>query len=107
MILTKIDVLFQQYEILSNLDQDKKRIVQVDNMPQLRLAPPALYQEKVKGVAMLRGETSNDTNKINKSRTGKQVKDPKTKGSAVRFPLKSNIFGKFSAWRTQIDLQAY
>ncbi|KAI3830233.1 hypothetical protein L1987_04369 [Smallanthus sonchifolius] len=97
-----LDRQISRYEILSNLDQDKKRMIQVDNMPQLRLAPPALYQEKVKkGVAMLRGESSNNAssvgglaNKIDKIKMGKQIKDPKTKGSAARFPLKSNIFGK-------------
>ncbi|GJX44310.1 hypothetical protein Tco_0260986 [Tanacetum coccineum] len=35
------------YEILTNLDKNK-RIVQVDFMPQLRLAPPAVYHEKVR-----------------------------------------------------------
>ncbi|KAL8251051.1 hypothetical protein R6Q59_034744 [Mikania micrantha] len=91
-----LDRQISRYEILSNLDQDKKKMFQVDNLPQLRLAPPAVYQEKVnKGVAaaaaMLRGGSSNNTNKIDKIKTGKQ---PKDKGSAVRFPLKSNIFGK-------------
>ncbi|KAL8227488.1 hypothetical protein R6Q57_015072 [Mikania cordata] len=89
-----LDRQISRYEILSNLDQDKKKMFQVDNLPQLRLAPPAVYQEKVnKGVAaaaMLRGGSSNNTNNIDKIKTGKQ---PKDKGSAVRFPLKSNIFG--------------
>lgn len=85
----------QQFEILSNLDKEK-RIVQVDNMPQLRLAPPAVYHEKVKkGVAMLRGESSNNGGPANKIQ---KTKDVKRKGSSVRFPLKSNIFGKFSAF---------
>ncbi|KAJ0479069.1 putative transcription factor WD40-like family [Helianthus annuus] len=94
-----LDRQISRYEILSNLDKDKKRIVQVDNMPQLRLAPPAVYQEKVKkGVAMLRGESSGVGGGLaNKMKTGKQIKDLKTKGPAVRFPLKSNIFGKISA----------
>ncbi|KAK9068340.1 hypothetical protein SSX86_012451 [Deinandra increscens subsp. villosa] len=104
-----------RYEILSNLDQEKKRTVHVDNMPQLRLAPPAVYQEKVKkGVSILRGESSNNTstvgglaNTTDKIKTGKQVKDVKTKGAAVRFPLKSNIFGNFSACRIQIDLSVF
>lgn len=99
-----IDRQISRYEILSNLDKDN-RMVQVDNMPSLRLAPPAVYHEKVKkGVAMLRGDSSNITsrvgvsgpaaNMIEKNKSGKQIRDLKTKGSAVRFPLKSNIFGK-------------
>jgi len=63
-------------------------MVQVDNMPHLRLAPPAVYHEKVKkGVAMpmLRGESS--------SSSSGPAKIEKTKTKAVRFPLKSNIFG--------------
>lgn len=79
-----LDRQISRYEILSNLDKEKRVMVQVDNMPQLRLAPPAVYHEKVKN--MLRGESSDKT---------KQSKDlKKTKGSGVRFPLKSNIFGK-------------
>ncbi|GKA12539.1 vacuolar protein sorting-associated protein 8 [Tanacetum coccineum] len=92
-----LDRQLSRYEILINLDKNK-RIVQVDNMPQLRLAPPAVYHEKVKkGVAMLRGESSSNTSglaKIDKTKTGNKIRDLKTKGSAVRFPLKSNIFGK-------------
>ncbi|PWA87262.1 Clathrin, heavy chain/VPS, 7-fold repeat-containing protein [Artemisia annua] len=92
-----LDRQLSRYEILINLDKNK-RIVQVNNMPQLRLAPPAVYHEKVKkGVAILRGESSSNTSgvaKIEKTKTGNKVKDLKTKGSGVRFPLKSNIFGK-------------
>ena len=77
-----------QYEILSNLDKEKKVMVQVDNMPQLRLAPPAVYHEKVKNM-LTQGESSNSNS--NSSHKSKK----KTKGSAVGvgFPLKSNIFG--------------
>ncbi|KAI3757517.1 hypothetical protein L6452_05057 [Arctium lappa] len=85
-----LDRQISRYEILTNLHKDK-RMVQVDNMPHLRLAPPAVYHEKVKqGVAMpmLRGESSSGPAKIEKTK----IKDLKTK--AVRFPLKSNIFGK-------------
>ncbi|XP_071726434.1 uncharacterized protein [Rutidosis leptorrhynchoides] len=87
-----------RYEILMNLDKDK-RMVQVDIMPQLKLAPPTVYHEKVKkGVAMLQGESSNGGGraKIEKTKTGKQSKNLKTKGSTGRFSLKSNIFGKES-----------
>ncbi|XP_071714193.1 uncharacterized protein [Rutidosis leptorrhynchoides] len=70
-----------------------KRMVQVDIMPQLKLAPPTVYHEKVKkGVAMLQGESSNGRAKIEKTKTGKQSKNLKTKGSTGRFSLKSNIF---------------
>nr|XP_043626179.1 vacuolar protein sorting-associated protein 8 homolog [Erigeron canadensis] len=95
------DRQLSRYEILTNLDKDK-RMIQVDNMPQLRLAPPAVYHEKVKkGVAMSRGDGGSNTSgiaKIEKTKMGKAIKDRKKKGSAARFSLKSNIFGKENSY---------
>ncbi|CAH1429293.1 unnamed protein product [Lactuca virosa] len=92
-----LDRQISRYEILSNLhkQKEKRTMVQVDNIPQLRLAPPAVYHEKVKkGVGMLRVGESSDGIGIG-SQKNTQIKDlKKTKGSGVRFPLKSNIFGK-------------
>ncbi|KAJ9188216.1 hypothetical protein P3X46_003597 [Hevea brasiliensis] len=36
-----------RFEILTNLQKDE-RLVQIENIPQLKLAPPAVYHEKVK-----------------------------------------------------------
>lgn len=84
-----------RFEILNSL-QKEKRMIQVENMPQLRLAPPAVYHEKVKkGVDMLRGESSRGTSKVEKTNKSRQIRDVKVKGSSsIRFPLKTNIFGK-------------
>lgn len=81
----------------------------VDNTPQLRLAPPALYHEKVKndifsevsssgkvknGTDISKGERSGSFPKIRKTSKSKQLRDLKLKGTSIRFPLKANIFGK-------------
>lgn len=77
--------------------QKEQRFVQVENVPQLRLAPPAVYHEKVKkGTDLLTGESSSDLGRTEKqSSRSKQLRDLKVKGSSLRFPLKSNIFGEF------------
>lgn len=86
-----------QFEILNNLRKDQ-RVVQIENMPQLRLAPPAIYHEKVKkGTDLLMGESSGgllETEKVSKNRP---LRELKLKGSSsLRFPLRSSIFGEFS-----------
>lgn len=84
-----------QFEILNNLQKDQK-LVQIENMPQLRLAPPAIYHEKVKkGTDLLTGENSSSLANIEKSSKKRQTRDLKLKGSSLRFPLKSSIFGEF------------
>ncbi|KAK9279894.1 hypothetical protein L1049_013577 [Liquidambar formosana] len=83
-----------RFEILSNLQKDQ-RSIQMENMPQLRLAPPAMYHEKVKkGTDFLTGESSNSLAKIEKPSKNRQVRERKVKGSSIRFPLRSSIFGK-------------
>ncbi|PON75529.1 Guanine nucleotide-binding protein, beta subunit [Parasponia andersonii] len=84
-----------RFEML-NMLQKEQRFVQVENMPQLRLAPPAVYHEKVKkGTDLLTGESSTDVVRTEKHTSrSKQLKDLKVKGSSLRFPLKSNMFGK-------------
>ena len=83
-----------QFEILSNL-QKEQRLAQIENLPQLRLAPPAIYHEKVnKGSELLAGESSSHLGAIEKPRKSKQLMDLKLKGSSLRFPLKSSIFGE-------------
>ena len=84
-----------QFEILSSLQRDRQ-LVQIENMPQLRLAPPAVYHEKVKkGTDVLSGESSSGLTTIEKQSRNKQLRVLKVKGSSLRFPLKSNIFGEF------------
>ncbi|KAF4366492.1 hypothetical protein F8388_003730 [Cannabis sativa] len=84
-----------RFEML-NMLQKEQRFVQVENVPQLRLAPPAVYHEKVKkGTDILTGESSSGLSRTEKQNSrSKPLKDLKLKGSSLRFPLKSNIFGK-------------
>ncbi|XP_015888913.3 uncharacterized protein LOC107423794 [Ziziphus jujuba] len=83
-----------RFEILNSL-QKEPRLVQIENMPQLRLAPPAVYHEKVRrGSDVLTGESSGALVSIEKQSRNKQLRELKVKGSSLRFPLKSNIFGK-------------
>lgn len=98
----------QQFEILTSLQIDNS-LNYVDNTLQLRLAPPALYHEKVKNdifseasssgkvkkeTDLSRGESIGSFAKIRKASKSKQLRDLKLKGSSIRFPLKANIFGK-------------
>ncbi|KAE8703626.1 vacuolar protein sorting-associated protein 8-like protein isoform X2 [Hibiscus syriacus] len=83
-----------RFEILTNLQKDQ-RLAQIENLPQLRLAPPAIYHEKVKkGSGALAGESSSQVGAIQKPSKNMQLKELKLKGSSLRFPLKSSIFGK-------------
>ncbi|XP_004514922.1 uncharacterized protein [Cicer arietinum] len=83
-----------RFEILSSL-QKNQRFMQIENMPPLRLAPPAVYHEKVSRVAhYLTGESSNSSAVIEKQSRHKQSRELRVKGSSIRFPLKSTIFGK-------------
>lgn len=83
-----------RFEILTNLQKDQ-RLVQIENLPQLRLAPPALYHERVKkGTDIFTGESSNGLVKIEKQNKSRQLRELRVKGSSLRFPLKSSIFGK-------------
>ncbi|KAJ6679900.1 VPS8 SUBUNIT OF CORVET COMPLEX [Salix purpurea] len=83
-----------RFEILSSLQKDKKS-VQIESMPQLRLAPPAVYHEKVKkGPDLLTGENSSALAEVEKPSNRRQLRELKLKGTSLRFPLKSSIFGK-------------
>lgn len=78
---------------MTNLQKDQ-RSIQIENMPQLRLAPPAVYHEKVKkGVDLFTGKSSSALARVEKPTTSRQLRELKVKGSSIRLPLKSNIFG--------------
>lgn len=83
-----------RFDLLLNL-QKSHQSMQIENMPQLRLAPPAVYHEKVKKRNVpSAGESSNGLAKTEKPSRSKHLRDVKLKGSSLRFPLKTNIFGK-------------
>ncbi|RDY08694.1 Vacuolar protein sorting-associated protein 8-like protein, partial [Mucuna pruriens] len=78
-----------RFEILSSL-QKNQRFMQIENLPQLKLAPPAVYHEKVSKVTnFLTGESSNSSAAIEKQSRNKQNRELRVKGSSIRFPLKS------------------
>ncbi|KAH7859043.1 hypothetical protein Vadar_030789 [Vaccinium darrowii] len=82
-----------RFDILTNLQKDQ-RSIQIENMPQLRLAPPAVYHEKVKkGFDLFTGKSSSALARVEKPSTSKQLRELKVKGSSIRLPLKSSIFG--------------
>lgn len=76
--------------------QKDQRFMQIENLPQLRLAPPAVYHEKVNRVIdLLAGESSSGISAVaDKQSRNKQQRELRLKGSAIRFPLKSSIFGE-------------
>jgi hypothetical protein len=75
-----------QFEILTNLQKDQ-RLVQIESLPRLRLAPPAVYHEKVSRLSgFTPGESSGKDTKPVKTGQGKK---PKTKGSIF-----GSTFGK-------------
>ncbi|KAI4355307.1 hypothetical protein L6164_004095 [Bauhinia variegata] len=83
-----------RFEILSGL-QSNQRFIQIENLPQLRLAPPAVYHEKVSKVAgPLTGESINGAAIEEKQSRSRLSRELRVKGSSIRFPLKSSIFGK-------------
>lgn len=81
-----------RFEMLTNLEKDQ-RLIQIENIPQLKLAPPAVYHDKVKkGSDFLRGETSTSRVKSEKPWSKKgQTRERKLKPSGIRFPYR---FGK-------------
>lgn len=86
--------LVLQFEILSSLQKDQ-RFMQIENLPQLRLAPPAVYHEKVSRVTNhVAGETSSSSSAAVADKQSSNKHQLRVKGSSYRFPLKSNIFGE-------------
>ncbi|KAK8940505.1 hypothetical protein KSP39_PZI009727 [Platanthera zijinensis] len=81
-----------RFDILSNLQKDKS--FHIDNLPQLRLAPPAIYHDKVqKGPVSSTRETHEIITKKEKLNKRWPLMELKSKGSPARFSLKSSIFG--------------
>ncbi|CAK9319230.1 unnamed protein product [Citrullus colocynthis] len=84
-----------RFEILTNLQKNQK-VIDIENVPQLRLAPPAVYHDKVtKGYHLLAGESSGGIEKVEKLNKSRQPTEVKLKRpSSLRFPLKASLFGK-------------
>ncbi|KFK30664.1 hypothetical protein AALP_AA6G011700 [Arabis alpina] len=70
-----------RFEILTNLQKDQ-RLVQIESLPRLRLAPPTVYHEKVSRVSgFTPGESSGKDSKPLKPSQSKKIK---AKGSIFR-----------------------
>ncbi|CAN6466278.1 unnamed protein product [Victoria cruziana] len=81
-----------RFDILKNL-QKVQRTLQIDTLPRLRLAPPAIYHEKVKMTPDVSiGEGSSSAVKNEKRSRFLQLKNLKPKASSFQFPLRSTIF---------------
>ncbi|KAF5732004.1 vacuolar protein sorting-associated protein 8 isoform X1 [Tripterygium wilfordii] len=73
-----------RFVILTNLQKDQ-RLFQIENVPQLRLAPPAVYHEKVKkSTDHFSAESSSGLGKVEKPNRNRQLKELKVKGSSLR-----------------------
>uniref|UniRef100_A0A1J3JRI7 Vacuolar protein sorting-associated protein 8-like protein n=1 Tax=Noccaea caerulescens TaxID=107243 RepID=A0A1J3JRI7_NOCCA len=73
-----------RFEILSNLQKDQ-RLVQIESLPRLRLAPPAVYHEKVSRLSgFTPGESSGKDSKPVKPSQSGLSKKLKAKGSIFR-----------------------
>ncbi|OIW02356.1 hypothetical protein TanjilG_08503 [Lupinus angustifolius] len=69
-----------RFEMLNSL-QKNQRFIQIENLPQLRLAPPAVYHEKVNKVpGFLAGEHSNSSAVVEKQSRNKQNRELRVKG---------------------------
>ncbi|GAB2291147.1 hypothetical protein Dimus_025404 [Dionaea muscipula] len=82
-----------RFDMLSNLEKNQK-LIQIETLPQLRLAPPPVYHEKIRSAAQLSGERNRSLLDVEAVNRNKQARDLKGKGPAIRFPLRSKIFGK-------------
>ncbi|XP_052171048.1 uncharacterized protein LOC127787181 [Diospyros lotus] len=84
-----------RFEILTNLQKDQ-RLIQIENRPPLRLAPPALYHEKVKKGNDHMAESSSDgLTTVEKPSKSRQLQELKAKGSSLRLSnINPNVFGK-------------
>ncbi|KAI8537050.1 hypothetical protein RHMOL_Rhmol10G0304600 [Rhododendron molle] len=70
-----------RFDILTNLQKDQ-RLIKIENMPLLRLAPPAVYHEKVKKDLLI-GESSSALGRVEKPSKRRQLRETKVKGSSI------------------------
>ncbi|KAL9252916.1 Vacuolar protein sorting-associated protein 8-like protein [Drosera capensis] len=83
-----------RFDLLSNLEKNQK-LIHIESLPPLRLAPPPVYNEKIKSTIHLSvGESRRGLGEDGIGNRNKQAKDVKGKGSSVKFQLSSRIFGK-------------
>ncbi|GAB2217506.1 hypothetical protein Drorol1_Dr00000701 [Drosera rotundifolia] len=83
-----------RFDLLSNLEKNQK-LIHIESLPSLRLAPPPVYNEKIKSTIHLSvRESRRGLGEDGIRNRNKQAKDEKGKGSSVKFQLRSRIFGK-------------
>ncbi|CAL5060601.1 unnamed protein product [Urochloa decumbens] len=79
-----------RYEILSNLQKEQKSF-HIETVPPLKLAPPAIYHEKIQKRTTLVGEPSKHSARSQKPQKIWQMKEQKSKQAGNRLLQKSSI----------------
>ncbi|CAN6226951.1 unnamed protein product [Urochloa humidicola] len=79
-----------RYEILSNLQKEQKPF-HIETVPPLKLAPPAIYHEKIQKRTTLVGEPSKHSVRSQKPQKIWQMKGQKSKQAGNRLPQKSSV----------------
>ncbi|CAM0947372.1 unnamed protein product [Alopecurus aequalis] len=80
-----------RFEMLNNLQKAQKSF-HIETVPPLKLAPPAIYHEKIQKRVSLVGESSRHSVRSEKPPKIWQMKEPKSKKSGNWLPPKSSIF---------------
>lgn len=79
-----------RYDILKNLQKEQKSL-HIETVPPLRLAPPAIYHEKIQKRTISVGEPSKHSVRSQKPQKIWQMKEQKSKQTGYRFPQKSSV----------------
>ncbi|CAD6252061.1 unnamed protein product [Miscanthus lutarioriparius] len=82
-----------RYEILNNLQKAQKSF-HIETVPPLKLAPPAIYHEKIQKRTTSVGETSKHSVRSQKPQKIWQMKEQKSKQTGSRHPQKSSFLRK-------------
>lgn len=83
-----------QYEILNNLQKAQKSF-HIETVPPLKLAPPAIYHEKIQKRTTSVGEPSKHSVRTQKPQKIWQMKEQKSKQTGNRHPHKSSVLREF------------
>ncbi|OEL18589.1 Vacuolar protein sorting-associated protein 8-like protein, partial [Dichanthelium oligosanthes] len=79
-----------RYEILNNLQKEQKSF-HIETVPPLKLAPPAIYHEKIQKRTTLVGEPSKHSVRSQKPQKIWQMKEQKSKQAGNRLLQKSSV----------------
>ncbi|WVZ90880.1 hypothetical protein U9M48_037136 [Paspalum notatum var. saurae] len=83
-----------RYEILNSLQKEQKSL-HIETVPPLKLAPPAIYHEKIQKRGTSVGEPSKHSTRSQKPQKIWQMKEQKSKQTGNRLPQKSSAAREF------------